>query len=559
MPLAPPPGCPPSRPALVAGAAPALALLLTAACREARPERPEPRLVVLYATCTLNKDFLGAYDASVTYTPRLDRLAAEGVVFRRHETESGQSGISFASIFSGTQADRHGIYHHPNRLRDELYLVTEAFADAGWEPWYWSGHSMAAWDLNYAQGVPEDRTSDARGKARRLLQAEDPMFQRVLGRLDADPSYRAFVLVSFTMTHGAYHRQLERADYARFLRDFPDVAGGLTMADLEWAWEVYGPKATRLALQWDYGATVRELGLDAGDEERLARALELTYRADVAGLDRLFGGTLDLLAERGWLDESLIAFTADHGETLFQREETLFHWTHGLQLAPEVISVPWILRSHREHASRGAEHLARYEARHALDRRLSRPWPACVRHLPRRAVAIDGPRSLAASLLGRERGPAAESSRYSHTTTIGPLTPSRRSSPPTGWPRRFFGSTDVGPACGCACSRRGSRSGSGVNLDGEEWALRLPGLRSRPRIPASSRGPASTPPRHVDAEMAQSVCARTRSGLRGPLRCRGSRRALWTGRPRAPAGAGLRRWRAGTSEPTGISACCRSR
>lgn len=66
------------------------------------------------------------------------------MVFQRHETESGQSGISFASLHSGQQADKHGVHRHPRRLDEKTYLISEAFADAGYDTFFWSGQPMAA-------------------------------------------------------------------------------------------------------------------------------------------------------------------------------------------------------------------------------------------------------------------------------------------------------------------------------------------------------------------------------------------------------------------------------
>jgi len=57
-----------------------------------------PRLVVLYATCSLNKDFLSPYNAEIRFTPHLDKIKDRSLVFLRHQTEAGQSGPSFASI-----------------------------------------------------------------------------------------------------------------------------------------------------------------------------------------------------------------------------------------------------------------------------------------------------------------------------------------------------------------------------------------------------------------------------------------------------------------------------
>src|SRR5262245_53030446 len=115
---------------------------------------PPPRLVVLYATCTLNRDAIAPYGKDVTYTPKLAAFGRESVVFARHQSETDQSGPAYASIFSGAQVDRHGVFTHPARLPDELYLAAEAFAARGYDTHFWSGHPMAAAELNYGQGVP---------------------------------------------------------------------------------------------------------------------------------------------------------------------------------------------------------------------------------------------------------------------------------------------------------------------------------------------------------------------------------------------------------------------
>lgn len=315
------------------------------ACSRA-PDDPHPRLVLVYATCTLNRSYLEPYNRSVSFTPHLSEFARQSVVFRRHESESGQSGTSFASIFSGTQAQTHRIYFHPNRLPDELYLITEAFADAGYEPWFWSGHLMASWDLNYAQGVESQRVahgerSQIPGK-RAFLQPGDPQFQAMLAKLKEDPDYRAFALVCFTVTHGPYHKNLDEALYEKFIQQFPAEASSVSATDFREFWPIY--ENNRRLLEQDFPTTVKRLGLTSSQVADLAQVLEVTYKANVHALDGMFGRTLQMLDREGLLDESLIAFTADHGEVLY-RENSLMQWTHGLQLAPEVLSVPWLIRS----------------------------------------------------------------------------------------------------------------------------------------------------------------------------------------------------------------------
>jgi hypothetical protein len=105
----------------------AILVALGVACNPAPP--PKPRLIVLYATCTVNKDFLAPYSDGIDFTPNFARFGHEAAVFTSHQTEAGISGPAFASIYSGAQADRHGVFKHPKKLNDDLYLIFEAFAD----------------------------------------------------------------------------------------------------------------------------------------------------------------------------------------------------------------------------------------------------------------------------------------------------------------------------------------------------------------------------------------------------------------------------------------------
>jgi arylsulfatase A-like enzyme len=325
----------------------ALLFLLAVACGHSEPSPPPPRLVVLLAPCTLRRDALAPYDARVTYTPHLAELARESVVFARHETECGQSGTDFATLFTGTQADVHGVYYHPRKLPQELELVGEVFAGAGYETWFLSGHPMAASDLNYGQGIPPEHTIDIRGpKKRRLLEAGDGALAHLIEGLAADPDRRAFVLANFTQTHAPYHKQVKREAVLEFARSFPEfgagMGGDIIAAQLERWWPFY--EQHRLELEWNLSFAAGQLGLTDTDVTELARVLELTYRTAVSALDRTVGELVDAIRAAGLWEQTVFCFTADHGEALY-REGLLFHWTHGLQLAPEVLGVPWILHA----------------------------------------------------------------------------------------------------------------------------------------------------------------------------------------------------------------------
>jgi len=305
----------------------ALGLFVSSGCAV---EPPRPRLVLLYATCTLNRSFLHPYDSAVDFTPALARWATEALVFERHQTESGQSGIAYASIFAGAQAPVHGVYRHPSVLADELELVGETFATAGYDVHAWLGHPMASGKLNYDQGAPTGQSYE------RALTADDPDFRSVIQRLATDPAYRAFLVTDFTVTHGPYRSDQLDA----FCQRYPLRCRIRAHADFERLVRLYHQH--HLELSWDLPTARRELGLDSDDLVRLDAVIRLLYRSRVFELDRLFGDLMEVLAQAGLLEDGLVAFTADHGE-IHRRRGALFSWTHGYQLAPEVLQVPLLI------------------------------------------------------------------------------------------------------------------------------------------------------------------------------------------------------------------------
>src|SRR5580765_634120 len=110
-----------------------LPLLFLTACRRGSDAGGKPRLVVLYAPCSLRCGSLEPYDSSIPFTPSLAAFAKDSVVFEKHDTETPESGIAYASLFTGSQADRHKVFHHPSLLRDGLPTIARIFAENGYE------------------------------------------------------------------------------------------------------------------------------------------------------------------------------------------------------------------------------------------------------------------------------------------------------------------------------------------------------------------------------------------------------------------------------------------
>lgn len=377
----------------------ALLLIVTTGCVSKDPAARQPRLVILYATCSLNRDMLSPYNDAVSFTPNIDRFARQSVVFHKHTTEAGESGPAYASIFSGTQADRHGVYVHPAALPDDLYLIAEAFSDAGFKAFFWNAHVMASPRLNYGQGVNPRRAFSS------MLRGDSPKFQRILQRVREDEAYRAMVITNFTVTHGPYSLEPLEA----FLARFPSQLHGLTREEIARFHPLYAEHQREW--QFSFPETVRRFDLSPGEVEKLVRTVDLVYRSNVWLLDTLFGEVLAEVEGAGLLDESLIVFTADHGEILF-RENALFKWAHGEHLTPEVLNVPLIVRPPGGAGGRSYQGVSR-----SID---VYPTMAGLARVPLPPEAdIDG-EDLSLPLLGRSREPELQA--FSHTAIPHPDT-----------------------------------------------------------------------------------------------------------------------------------------
>lgn len=317
------------------------ALIAVSGCggSNAAPGSPPdpPRLIVLFYTCTLNADYLQPYNPDIAYTPNLKRLARDAIVFERHQTESGQSGISFSSLFTGAQAGKHGVYMHPAPIAENVAVLPEMLRDAGYDPHYWLRHPMA----KAAIGDAARRESGSR-PVEGWLRSEDARFRALLSRLRDEPEYRAVVTAAYSVTHGPY--KTDRLE--EFLERYPGAVAHPAGMELdEYLQLAHLFFENHLELSFDYANAVAALGLSEEQCERLAVAQEALYASRVQYLDELVGQLMAELANYGLRDETLVVFTADHGEVLY-RDNALYKWNHGHALAPEVLRVPLIVRPH---------------------------------------------------------------------------------------------------------------------------------------------------------------------------------------------------------------------
>lgn len=131
------------------------------------------------------------------------------------------------------------------------------------------------------------------------------------------------------------------------------------------------------------------------------------YESEIRYTDRWLGWLVDELAARGLLENTLLVFTADHGEELGEMGAGAWNWSHGYTLRRAQLHVPMVLRLP------GGAHPGRV--------------PETTRHL-------DLAPTLFELLVGDRAGPILERFRLDGESLAGRLGPDGWRSPPDGEP-----------------------------------------------------------------------------------------------------------------------------
>ncbi len=296
--------------------------LLLGACA---PEVPPPRHVFLITVDTLRADHLSAYGYPRATSPWLEELAGEGVVFERAIAQWPKTGPSFASIFTGLYPQTTGLTHRADiELPGEYLTLAELFSASGFDTAAVVSNGVLRRGLGWNQGfdeyletwtlAPEAVEDPVEYRhwihAGRVNELALPLLERLKG------SERLFVWLHYSDPHAPYF--LPEGEENPFLDD---------------PWYV-GDRQAKLE------SPRRAKALGQATELRTYVA---HYDANIRYTDRKIGEALDHARGLGLLDDALVVFTADHGESLGEHDYFFGHGRHPYNPGahvPLVISYP---------------------------------------------------------------------------------------------------------------------------------------------------------------------------------------------------------------------------
>ncbi|HSN88725.1 MAG TPA: sulfatase-like hydrolase/transferase, partial [Thermoanaerobaculia bacterium] len=287
----------------------------------AEPPAPAapPRLVVVYVMDALRADAVGHLGGRPGVSPVLDRLAREGVTFKSHRSVAPNTIPSTKALFTGRTFVSGGDW--PLDRKDGRTLA-ELFRESGYRTGLFSGNvyisSAFGTDRGFEHAAEEVLLDEEEGTGTdaRFNDNAARVQAAALGWLRSLPQGEsAFLYLHTIHPHNPYDPP--EPFRSRYTRGIPSTIDGST--------------GTLSAVRKG------KLEPSRADQRRL-RGL---YTGSFSWNDAELQGFLRGLS--GWAkpEETLVVFTSDHGEELFEHGGVL----HGYTLYEEMMGIPLILWS----------------------------------------------------------------------------------------------------------------------------------------------------------------------------------------------------------------------
>jgi arylsulfatase A-like enzyme len=286
-----------------------------------RASAAEPN-VVLIVMDTLRADHLSCYCEMRHATPAIDGLAARGLLYERAYATSSWTWPSTASILTGLPPAAHGVLDEKACYLDgELETIAEAFRGIDCATGAFVCNPLLDPAKNFDQGFETyDYSRDFRMSGE---VAED-----VRVWIDQHADVRFFLYLHLVDPHHPVRARDE--DFARVGLPRKPPPGAPEQPLIERARQLLEGEAVVEGGRVDPDAVVPD------DEQHWIRE---AYRASVLSADHYVGEILRELANRGLDDSTIVVFTSDHGEELFDHGLL----GHGKTLYQELVRVPLIL------------------------------------------------------------------------------------------------------------------------------------------------------------------------------------------------------------------------
>lgn len=276
------------------------------------------------------------------HTPAIDKLAKEGALFDDAVTVVPKTPASVASFFTGSYPIHHGVRALYDRLAPETVTVAESFRQAGFDTAAFIDNGWMSRGRGFDQGFERFlgffEVHQAWGPLRYFswMVAADQLSGRRIPTFN--PQAEAATLTDVALHYLKVHRDRRFFAYVHYFEPhwpyFPPAALARR----------YGaPESGRILVNFisrspiGRGRMIFQNPLPEAENEAARRL----YRAEIDDTMFHIGRLLEGLEDLGLTENTIVAFTADHGHALGEHRY-FFH--HGEFLYEDSVRIPLILK-----------------------------------------------------------------------------------------------------------------------------------------------------------------------------------------------------------------------
>ncbi|MEA2563509.1 MAG: hypothetical protein QOH06_5013 [Acidobacteriota bacterium] len=292
-----------------------LALLCTFWLSGCQPKR-DPNVLILVIDA-LRPDHLGCYGYELPTSPTIDALARRGVLFTNAASLSSYTRAAVPSIFTSVHPGAHGVLTQGKKvemLSDEYKTLAETLKERGYVTAAFAPNPSLNHAFNFDQGFDlYDDNFQIGVRGAEDFETARKINERTLGWLRANREKPFFAYLHYRDVHAPY---VPPPPYDKM---FDQPGGERPLSEFEYKSQPPDVKSPR-----------RFRDLDSYVEQ---------YDGEIRYTDDHLARFLETLSKEGFLDDTVIFLTADHGESFLEHRS----WTHGTGLYEELTRVPLLL------------------------------------------------------------------------------------------------------------------------------------------------------------------------------------------------------------------------
>ncbi|MCL2122451.1 MAG: sulfatase-like hydrolase/transferase [Desulfovibrionaceae bacterium] len=317
----------------------------------------KPPNILLFVTDQHQRCTIGAYGSHLVKTPTLDKLAAEGLTFDRCYTGCGLCSPIRSSLFTGTYPHDHGvltnIHLHPVRqeLTPDKDILTPRLKKAGYRLGYvgkWHvANNYTPKDFGFEHYVSLGDYAAYRQKLGIPLPAEAMNYVTPVSAVDPAPVEHcrpAFLADNAIRIVNEFARDTEHPFFIRLDFHGPHLPNVIP----EPYASMYSVKSIAKPSTYDEDLTgkpaVQKIKRRHWEMEDMPwedfRHHMQKYYGEITLLDHQIGRVVDALDRLGLAEDTVIFFTADHGDTMGDHRI----WNKDYTMYDQIYHIPFIAR-----------------------------------------------------------------------------------------------------------------------------------------------------------------------------------------------------------------------